>query len=230
MVEKVKPQIEETWYKALEAEFKAAYFAELKDFLKSEKQQGKAIYPPGSEIFNAFNLCPLPKVKCVILGQDPYHGPEQAHGLCFSVRKGVKPPPSLVNIYKEINDDLSLPIPDHGELTHWAQQGVLLLNAVLTVEARQAASHQKKGWEQFTDSAIRSVSEQHSPIVFMLWGRFAQSKKTLIDTSKHLVLETTHPSPFSAHNGFLGSKHFSRCNDYLKAQGLEPIDWSLGDT
>lgn len=227
MAEKVNPQIEETWLKALSQEFDAPYFAALKSFLRDEKRKGKTIYPPGSEIFNAFNLCPLPAVKCVILGQDPYHGPGQAHGLCFSVRKGVKPPPSLVNIYKEIHDDLEMPIPSHGELTQWAKQGVLLLNAVLTVEARQAASHQKRGWETFTDAAIQAVSSKNEHVVFMLWGRFAQSKKSLIDSAKHLVLETTHPSPFSAHSGFLGSRHFSKCNAYLKENGRDEIDWGI---
>lgn len=223
----VKPQIDESWFQALKSEFESPYFNALKQFLLAEKTAGKVIYPPGPEIFNAFNYTPLPKVKCVILGQDPYHGSQQAHGLCFSVRKGIKPPPSLVNIYKELESDLQLSPPNHGELTSWAHQGVLLLNAVLTVEARQAASHQKKGWENFTDAAIKAVSNELSGVVFMLWGRFAQSKSALIDSSKHHILQTTHPSPFSAHSGFLGSKHFSKCNEYLKSQGKEPINWKI---
>jgi uracil-DNA glycosylase len=229
MSQPVKPQIDETWYQTLKDEFESDYFSQLKAFLIEEKQKGKTIYPPGPEIFNAFNLTPLPKVKCVILGQDPYHGPNQAHGLCFSVRKGIKPPPSLGNIYKEIKSSLGIDPPDHGELTQWAQQGVLLLNAVLTVEAHKAASHQKHGWENFTDAAIRAVSEKQENVVFMLWGRFAQGKKPLLDKSKHLVLETTHPSPFSAHNGFLGSGHFKKCNEYLLEKGIEPIEWKVGD-
>ncbi|MBI1183138.1 uracil-DNA glycosylase [bacterium] len=227
MAEQVKPKIDPSWYKALQKEFESTYFQELKHFLQQEKAAGKTIYPAGSEIFNAFNLCPLPQVKCVILGQDPYHGPNQAHGLCFSVRKGIKPPPSLVNIYKEINAGLGLPIPTHGELTGWARQGVLMLNAVLTVEASKPASHQNRGWENFTDSAIKAVSEQQERVVFMLWGRFARSKKQLIDAEKHLILEAAHPSPFSAHSGFFGCKHFALCNQYLAKNSREPIDWRL---
>ncbi len=227
MAEKLKPQIDESWYQALKPEFERQYFSELRSFLVEEKKKGKTIYPPGPEIFNAFNLTPINKVKCVILGQDPYHGPNQAHGLCFSVRKGIKPPPSLINIYKEIESSLGITPPNHGELTNWANQGVLLLNAVLTVEAHKAASHQKRGWENFTDAAIRAVSQQKEKVVFMLWGRFAQSKKPLIDTNKHLILETTHPSPFSAHSGFLGSGHFKNCNDYLVQNQIEPINWNL---
>lgn len=222
-----KPQIDDSWFDVLKSEFESDYFNALKQFLLAEKDAGKTVYPPGADIFNAFNYTPLPQVKCVILGQDPYHGPNQAHGLCFSVRKGVKPPPSLVNIYKEIEQDLQHAPPAHGELTAWTQQGVLLLNAVLTVQAREAASHQKRGWEHFTDAAIKAVSTELEGVVFMLWGRFAQSKSALIDSSKHLILQTTHPSPFSAHSGFLGSRHFSTCNKYLVAQGKEPIDWKL---
>jgi len=227
MAENVKPQIDESWLGALKNEFESEYFKALKAFLLAEKKAGKTIFPPGPEIFNAFNSTPLHQVKCVILGQDPYHGPGQAHGLCFSVRKGVKPPPSLVNIYKEIESDLGIGIPSHGELTNWTRQGVLLLNAVLTVEAHKAASHQGKGWERFTDTAIKVVSHELENVVFMLWGKFAQSKRSLIDDTKHLILQTTHPSPFSAHYGFLGSKHFSQCNGYLQKYGKEPVDWSL---
>lgn len=227
MAADVKPQIDESWLNTLKNEFASDYFASLKQFLLAEKQSGKTIYPPGADIFNAFNYTPLPQVKCVILGQDPYHGPNQAHGLCFSVRKGIKPPPSLVNVYKEIKADIGHDIPAHGELTAWANQGVLLLNAVLTVEAHQAASHQKRGWENFTDAAINAVSNELEGVVFMLWGKFAQSKSSLIDGSKHLILQTTHPSPFSANYGFLGSKHFSKCNAYLERKGKKPIDWSL---
>lgn len=227
MAADVKPQIDKSWLNTLKNEFASDYFASLKQFLLAEKQSGKTIYPPGADIFNAFNYTPLPQVKCVILGQDPYHGPNQAHGLCFSVRKGIKPPPSLVNVYKEIKADLGHDIPAHGELTAWANQGVLLLNAVLTVEAHQAASHQKRGWENFTDAAITAVSNELEGVVFMLWGKFAQSKSSLIDGSKHLILQTTHPSPFSANYGFLGSKHFSKCNAYLESKGKKPIDWSL---
>lgn len=223
----MKPQIDESWLNVLKNEFASDYFAELKQFLLNEKRAGKVIYPPGADIFNAFNYTPLPEVKCVILGQDPYHGPNQAHGLCFSVRKGIKAPPSLVNVYKEIKADLGHDIPNHGELTEWASQGVLLLNAVLTVQAHQAASHQKRGWENFTDAAIKAVSNELEGVVFMLWGKFAQSKSSLIDGSKHLILQTTHPSPFSANYGFLGSRHFSKCNAYLKSKDKLPIDWSL---
>lgn len=223
----VKPQIEETWLNALKDEFTQPYFAELKAFILEEKQKGKKIFPPGSQIFNAFNSTPFDKVKVVILGQDPYHGPGQAHGLCFSVPPGVQPPPSLVNIYKEINRDLGLPIPKHGYLQKWAEQGVLLLNAILTVEAHKAASHHKQGWERFTDAAIRHLNEDREGIVFLLWGRYAQQKGAVIDPGKHLVLKTTHPSPFSAHNGFLGSGHFSKANQYLESKGKTPVDWSV---
>lgn len=222
-----KPKIDETWYEALKDEFEADYFKELKSFLQSEKSAGKTIYPPGPEIFNAFNFTPLDKVRVVILGQDPYHGPQQAHGLCFSVRKGIKPPPSLINIFKELNADLGLAIPGHGDLSQWAKSGVLLLNAILTVRMREAASHQNRGWEAFTDSAIRAVSDHSENCVFMLWGRFAQGKKPLIDESKHLILTAAHPSPFSAHNGFFGCKHFSSANAYLNTHGKASVDWSI---
>lgn len=225
MLEKLKIQIDGSWRDVLKAEFESDYFAEIQQFLLEEKRNGKIIFPPENEIYNAFNLCPLPKVKCVIIGQDPYHGPNQAHGLAFSVRKGIKPPPSLVNIYKELNISLSIEKPLHGELTEWAKQGVLLLNSVLTVEAHEPASHQKRGWENFTDAAIKTVSDQRENVVFMLWGKFAQGKKSLINASKHLILETTHPSPFSARKGYLGSGHFKKCNEYLAKNGLETIKW-----
>ena len=186
-----------------------------------------AVYPPGPSIFEAFNLTPFDKVKVVILGQDPYHGDGQAHGLSFSVPDGIKPPPSLVNIFKELHQDLSIPIPKSGNLTKWAKQGVLLLNATLTVRAKTPGSHQKKGWEQFTDAAIRSLSNEKEGLVFMLWGRFAQEKESLIDHQKHFILKAAHPSPFSAHNGFFKCRHFSKTNDILKKLGKEPIDWTL---
>ena len=223
----VKPQIEESWLAVLKEEFQKPYFLALKQFIVKEKKAGKIIYPPGKDIFNAFNSTPFDKVKVVILGQDPYHGPGQAHGLCFSVQHGVKPPPSLVNIYKELNRDLGLPIPQHGFLQKWTEQGVLLLNSILTVQARQAASHHKQGWETFTDAAISHLNTHREGIVFMLWGRYAQNKGLHIDTSKHLVLKTTHPSPFSAHNGFLGSGQFSKANAYLKSKGEAEVDWSV---
>jgi uracil-DNA glycosylase len=201
----------------------------LKQFLSREKQNGKIIYPKGSEYFAAMNTTPLDEVKVVILGQDPYHGAGQAHGLCFSVRDGVSIPPSLVNIFKEIRSDLSLPDDtlSTGDLTAWAQQGVLLLNSVLTVERYQAASHQGKGWETFTDSIIKVLSEQRESCVFMLWGSYAQKKGSVIDTNKHLVLKAPHPSPLAAHRGFFGCKHFSKCNAYLVDKGKSPIDWII---
>lgn len=222
----VKPQIESSWKDVLKDEFASDYFRLLKEFLVEEKNK-YTVYPPGQKIFNAFNHTPFEKVKVVILGQDPYHGNGQAHGLCFSVPAGIKPPPSLVNIYKEINADLNIPIPGHGNLEKWADQGVLLLNATLTVRANQAGSHQGKGWENFTDAVIRKISEERSGIVFILWGRYARDKKNLIDASRHHILEAAHPSPFSAYNGFFGCKHFSKTNELLRQQGLEPIDWSL---
>lgn len=223
----INPQIEASWLEVLAPEFQKEYFQNLKAFLVAEKRAGKTIYPPGKLIFNAFNSTPFDQVKVVILGQDPYHGPGQAHGLCFSVMHGVKPPPSLVNIYKELKSDIGFEIPSHGYLQSWTEQGVFLLNAMLTVEARQPASHQKKGWESFTDAVIRTLSEQREGIVFMLWGRFAQGKAELIDAGKHHILMAAHPSPFSARNGFFGCKHFSKANELLRAQGREPIDWSL---
>lgn len=223
----VNPQMEESWKRVLAQEFSQPYFTSLKNFLVAEKQAGKKIYPPGPEIFHAFNATPFSQVKVVILGQDPYHGKGQAHGLCFSVSRGIKPPPSLVNIFKEIQSDLGLPIPRHGNLEYWAKQGVFLLNAILTVQANLPASHQGKGWETFTDRVIQTISEERSGVVFLLWGRFAQNKSVLIDESKHHILKAAHPSPFSANNGFLGCKHFSKANALLEQQGLRPIDWSL---
>lgn len=227
MVQKVNPQIDKEWLEVLTPAFNSTSFLELKQFLKAEKQAGKTIYPAGNEIFNAFNLTPFSQVKCVIIGQDPYHGPGQAHGLCFSVRKGVNPPPSLKNIYKELQNDLGLQIPGHGELTQWAEQGILMLNAVLTVEHKSPASHQKKGWEIFTDYAIQQVSDKLENVVFLLWGKFAQGKKELINSEKHLVLEAAHPSPYSANAGFFGCRHFSICNKYLQQFGKQPINWQI---
>lgn len=222
----VNPQIDESWKNQLIEEFQAPYFAQLKAFLQEEKKQF-IIYPRGDQIFTAFNSCSFDKVKVVIIGQDPYHGPGQAHGLCFSVQDGIKPPPSLVNIYKEMQADLGIPIPKSGNLEPWAKQGVLMLNATLTVRQSQAGSHQGKGWENFTDAAIRKLSEQREGLVFLLWGRFAQNKAALIDHSKHHILKAAHPSPFSAHSGFFGCKHFSTTNELLTQQGLEPIQWQL---
>ncbi|MDB5523124.1 MAG: uracil-DNA glycosylase [Rhizobium sp.] len=220
-------KLEESWKQALTPEFSAPYMASLKAFLKAEKQQGKVIFPKGSEYFRALDLTPLGQVKAVILGQDPYHGDGQAHGLCFSVQPGVRIPPSLVNIYKEMQVDLGIPPARHGYLEHWATQGVLLLNSVLTVERSLAASHQGRGWEKFTDAVIARVNEQETPAVFMLWGSYAQKKAAFVDQRKHLVLKAPHPSPLSANNGFFGSRHFSKANAFLMANGIEPIDWQL---
>lgn len=217
-------KIEPSWGNRLKNEFLADYFTNLIQFVKEEKKS-QQIYPPGSLIFNAFEKCPFEQVKVVILGQDPYHGPGQAHGLCFSVPEGIKPPPSLVNIFKELESDVGKSIPRSGNLEHWAAQGVLLLNATLTVRANSAGSHQNRGWEEFTDAVIRTINEEKSNVVFLLWGSYAQRKGSIIDTKKHLVLKAPHPSPFSAHTGFLGCKHFSQTNTYLKGQGLEPIEW-----
>ena len=217
-------QIEETWKEALMPEFSKDYFIRLTDFVRKEYHE-TTVYPPGRLIFNAFNLCPFDKVKVVIIGQDPYHGPGQAPGLCFSVNDGVQPPPSLVNIFKEINNDLGKPIPQSGNLTRWAEQGVLLLNATLTVRAHQAGSHQRQGWEEFTDAVIRKLAEEKSNLVFILWGSYAQKKGAFIDRNKHLVLTSVHPSPLSAHNGFFGNHHFSLANDYLVKNGKTAIDW-----
>lgn len=222
----IKPQIEETWKNVLMDEFKKDYFIKLKEFLVEEKKK-YTVYPPGSQIFAAFNHTPFNSVKVVILGQDPYHGPGQAHGLCFSVPKGTPTPPSLQNIFKEINSDLGLPVPNHGNLEKWAKQGVLLLNATLTVRANQAGSHQNKGWETFTDAAIKALSDHHKGLVFILWGNYAQAKTSIIDANKHFILTAPHPSPLSASRGFFGCKHFSKTNRLLTSIGKEPIDWSL---
>ena len=219
-------QIEASWKKVLASEFEQPYFAAIKTFLLNEKKAGKTIFPPGPLIFNAFNKTPFEAVKVVVLGQDPYHNPGEAMGLSFSVPKGVKVPPSLVNIYKEIHNDLGLPIPNHGDLSHWADQGVLLLNAMLTVEARQPASHQKIGWQTFTDAVIRHISNEKEGIVFLLWGNFAKGKKPLIDQTKHYVLEAAHPSPLAG-DAFQGCGHFSRTNEILEKQGKFPVDWSV---
>lgn len=219
-------QIAESWKTELQPEFEQPYFNVLIQFLKQEKQLGKIIYPPGSQIFEAFNLTAFHDVKVVILGQDPYHGAGQAHGLCFSVNKGVALPPSLQNIYKELKQDIpGYQIPTHGNLEHWGRQGILLLNATLTVEKDKAGSHQGKGWEQFTDKVISLLSSQKQQLVFLLWGKFAQGKIPLIDESKHLILTAAHPSPFSAHSGFFGCKHFSKTNQYLLSKGLPEINW-----
>ena len=217
-------KIEQSWKALLQEEFDKPYFVELTDFVRAEYKSYR-IYPPGSQIFNAFNLCPFDKVKVVIIGQDLYHGPGQAHGLCFSVNDGVPFPPSLRNIFKEVNADTGAPIPQSGNLTRWATQGVLLLNATLTVREHSAGSHQRRGWETFTDAVIRIISEQKSKVVFILWGAYAQSKASLIDSSRHLVLRSVHPSPLSAHAGFFGNHHFSLANDYLVRNGLTSIDW-----
>lgn len=220
----MKVQIDPTWEAQLQPEFDAPYFSQLTDFVRSEYAQGPC-FPPGREIFAAFNLCPFPKVKVVIIGQDPYHGEGQAEGLCFSVKDGIKPPPSLVNIFKEVEDDTGRPAPASGSLRRWAEQGVLLLNATLTVRAHQAASHQGRGWETFTDAVIRQLSAQREHLVFILWGSSAQKKGQVIDRERHLVLSSAHPSPLSAYHGFFGNHHFSRCNDYLISHGLTPISW-----
>ncbi|MBE6230511.1 MAG: uracil-DNA glycosylase [Bacteroidales bacterium] len=219
-------KIEQEWKEVLKNEFEKEYFSGIVNFLHKEKGEGRTIYPPGSLIFNAFRLTPFSKVKVVILGQDPYHGPGQAHGLSFSVPDGVTPPPSLKNIYKEIESDLGITLKKNGNLEAWANQGVFLLNAVLTVRAAQAASHGNIGWNLFTDSVIKAISDQKNGVVFMLWGNFARSKRDLIDHNRHLVLEAAHPSPL-ARGAFFGCRHFSRCNEYLISQGVAPIDWSL---
>jgi uracil-DNA glycosylase len=222
--------IEEGWKQALKDEFRQDYFRDVVQFLKNEKKSGKVIYPPGSLIFNAFNTTPFHAVKLVILGQDPYHGPGQAHGLCFSVPKGIKPPPSLVNIFKEIRADLGVDMPEgYGNLTSWAAQGVLLLNAALTVRANEPLSHAGIGWMRFTDAVIRLLSDKKEHLVFLLWGKFAQEKQVLINGGKHLVLKAAHPSPFSADKGFFGCRHFSRANEYLAKNGIDPINWQLNE-
>ena len=219
-------QLHPSWLNQLESIFQTPQMSQLRSFLVQEQKQ-HTVYPPNRDLFNALNLTPLDQVKVVILGQDPYHGPNQAHGLSFSVRQGIKPPPSLQNIFKELQSDLGISLPSHGELTRWAQQGVLLLNTVLTVRARKAGSHRDQGWEFFTDAVIQTVNIEQSGVVFILWGRQAQAKQTLIDSQKHLVITSPHPSPYSADRGFFGSQPFSKCNQYLTSQGQTPIDWTL---
>lgn len=218
-------KIHPSWHKVLKEEFSKPYFEELISFVKKEYATTK-IYPEGKNIFRAFELCPFDEVKVVILGQDPYHGAGQANGLCFSVNDGVALPPSLQNIYKEIEDDLQISMPKKGNLDNWSRQGVMLLNATLTVRANTAGSHQKKGWEEFTDAVVKAISDQKEHIVFLLWGKYAQEKGNIIDRKKHFVLSAAHPSPFSAHSGFFGSKHFSKTNNYLQGHGKEPIVWN----
>jgi uracil-DNA glycosylase len=223
----VNPVMEAGWKKTLNDEFSKDYFIGLRQFLLEEKNAGNTLYPPGSRIFSAFDHTPFDKVKVVILGQDPYHGPGQAHGLCFSVPDGIHPPPSLVNIFKEMKSDLGLEIPSRGNLESWADQGVLLLNATLTVRANSPGSHQNKGWEQFTDAVIRKLSDEKEGLVFILWGKYAQAKESLIDGTRHHILKSAHPSPFSADRGFFGSRPFSKTNSLLRARGLEEIDWKV---
>jgi uracil-DNA glycosylase len=220
-------KLDSSWMSVIGDEFQKPYMQQLRQFLQSEKENGKIIYPPGSLWFNAFNSTPFDKVKGVILEQDPYHGPHQAHGLCFSVQKGIPFPPSLQNIFKELKNDLGLPFPSHGCLQHWAEQGVLLLNAVLTVEQGNAGAHQNRGWETFTDAAFAALNKKRAGLVFLLWGSYAQKKGIIIDQRKHLVLQSAHPSPLSAHRGFLGNQHFSKTNTYLKNNGQKEIDWAL---
>lgn len=225
-MDEINPNIEESWKEVLKSEFQSDYFRNIKTFLLEERKKHN-IFPKGSDIFAAYNLTPFNKVKVIILGQDPYHGAGQAHGLCFSVPHGFPKPPSLINIFKEINTDLGLSIPSHGNLTKWAKQGVLLLNATLTVRENQAGSHQKKGWEIFTDATIKSLSEKRQGLVFLLWGNYAQAKQDIIDSSKHTILKSVHPSPLSANRGFFGCHHFSKTNKALRNYGIDEIDWSL---
>jgi uracil-DNA glycosylase len=220
-------RLEPSWLARLAAEFEQPYMAELRAFLQAEKRAGKRLFPPGDEIFNAFDHTPFERVKVVILGQDPYHGAGQAHGLCFSVRPGVQIPPSLQNIFKEIHAELGVPVPVHGHLVAWADRGVLLLNSVLSVECARAASHQGRGWETFTDRVIDVINREREGVVFMLWGSYAQRKGAIIDARRHCVLKAPHPSPLSAHRGFFGCGHFRAANDYLRARGEDAIDWSL---
>ncbi|MBC8343461.1 MAG: uracil-DNA glycosylase [Bacteroidetes bacterium] len=215
------------WVNLLKSEIEADYFNQILDFLNEEEESGRTVYPPTHEIFNALNLTLLEQIKVVILGQDPYHGAGQAHGLCFSVKKGIPAPPSLINIFKEIKNNTGIDLPGHGDLSNWAQQGVLLLNSILTVRAANAGSHQKIGWQLFTDAIIRTISDRTEGIVFLLWGKFACSKSEMIDASKHYILTAAHPSPFSANNGFFGCEHFSKTNEILKSIGREPIDWRI---
>lgn len=225
-MESSTPQLESSWLKALRSEFEQDYMTQLKKALLAEKKQYQ-VYPPSGEIFAAFNHTPFEQTKVVIIGQDPYHGPGQANGLSFSVRRGVKPPPSLVNIFKELQSDLAVPISNHGDLTSWADQGVLMLNAVLTVRHKTPGSHKNWGWQRFTNQAIQTLSENRENLVFLLWGSFARGKRSLVNSDKHRVLEAPHPSPFSAHNGFFGCRHFSKTNQYLQEHGLSPIKWEL---
>lgn len=228
-----RAKLDDSWKIPLAVEFASDYMADLRGFLAVEKAAGKQIFPKSDQYFRALNLTPLDQVRVVILGQDPYHGPGQAHGLCFSVQPGVRPPPSLVNIYKELERDFGLPRPAHGFLEHWARQGVLLLNSVLTVEMAHAASHRGKGWEHFTDAIVRLIAAKPEPVVFLLWGSYAQKKAAFVESvergGRHLVLEAPHPSPLSAYHGFFGCKHFSKANAFLEQNGLTPIDWSLPD-
>lgn len=219
-------KIEPSWKAVLESEFEQPYFQAVAQFLRSEKQQGKVIYPPGNLIFNAFDSTPFDQVKVVILGQDPYHNPGEAMGLCFSVPKNIPRPPSLLNIYKELNADLQLPIPNHGDLSRWTSEGVFLLNAMLTVEHKKPQSHQAIGWQNFTDTVIHKLSQQRTGLVFLLWGNFARKKKSLIDPQKHLILEAAHPSPLAG-GAFFGCRHFSKANAYLETQGIAPVNWSV---
>lgn len=219
-------KIEESWFNALEKEFNSDYFKKLREFLIKDREE-HTVYPPGPRIFAAFDHCPIDRIKVVIIGQDPYHGPGQANGLCFSVADGVRHPKSLINIYKEISRDLGVPYPTSGNLEPWADQGVFLLNATLTVRRSAAGSHQGRGWEQFTDAVIKVLNERCEGLVFLLWGKFAQAKAAIIDEQRHHVLKTTHPSPFSAHYGFMGCGHFSKCNELLAAHGKEPIQWAI---
>lgn len=224
---RAKPDLEPGWLEILDPEFDKPYMHALKRFLVEERAQQRQVFPPGREIFNAFNLTPFDQVRVVILGQDPYHGPGQAHGLCFSVRQGVRPPPSLLNIFKELHDDLGVPPQPHGDLTAWARQGVLLLNTVLTVRAREANSHRDQGWEQLTDRAISALNALHEGLVFVLWGSAAGRKAAMIDRDRHLILKSPHPSPYSAERGFFGCRHFSQINAHLERMGEKPIDWRL---
>jgi uracil-DNA glycosylase len=220
-------KIQQEWKELLKDEFEKDYFRDIAEFLHKEKREGKTIYPPGSQIFNAFELTPLSKVKVVILGQDPYHEPNQAHGLCFSVLKGVAPPPSLVNIYKELHDDIGFNIPSHGQLTKWAEQGILMLNTVLTVRRGQANSHKGMGWETFTDRVISELNKKETPVIFLLWGSPARQKAQIITNPIHIKLTCPHPSPLSSYRGFFGCKHFSKTNEILIKNGLTPIDWQI---
>lgn len=225
-MQSLNPQINESWKIVLQDEFASPYFQELTSFLREEKKKYQ-IFPAGQQIFSAFNHTPFNRVKVVILGQDPYHGPGQAHGLCFSVPEGIPHPPSLINIFKEIESDLGIPVPASGNLTGWAEQGVLLINAILSVRANAPASHQNKGWEKFTDAVIRNLSEKRKNLIFLLWGNYAQAKESLIDGNRHYILKAAHPSPLSAHRGFFGCRHFSKTNEILAELGLNEIDWRL---